>query len=482
MKKKLKFLALLLLLSLVLETGVASAGTVPYDTYNYDYWENIVLTPAAYIPAGSISGSTVGTTGFMNPQDISVGDDGRIYVADSGNNRIVVIAADHKSLDRVIEGVMIDGKLSKFNGPYGIYVTKENLIYIADTNNRRIVVLDDEDNLVDIIENPQSEVLAKDYAFMPLKVCVDYAGRVYSIIKGETLGIMQFEGHEFTGYFGTIEVGISLAEKFWRKIATKEEREKQIQYVPTEFTGLDIDEDGFIFATNRDTQGKQAVRRLNPKGDDVIRKGENQNVGGDIITSGTSDYSGASYIVDVAVRDKGIYSLLDNKRGRIFTYDSEGNLLYIFGGLGTQTGTFVTPVSIEADNRFIYVLDSFRKEILLFKVTEYGALINEAVGLRYDGDEKEAVDIWWKVLALDENNELANRGIGKAYLSAGDNEMAMKYLELGNSRQYYSIAFKRYRNELLKASLGYILTVLFVIIVGLVAFKQYKKRSVKKKG
>ena len=34
----------------------ALAESVPYDTYNYDYWNNILMTPAAYVPDGSITG------------------------------------------------------------------------------------------------------------------------------------------------------------------------------------------------------------------------------------------------------------------------------------------------------------------------------------------------------------------------------------------------------------------------------------------
>ena len=178
-------------------------------------------------------------------------------------------------------------------------------------------------------------------------------------------------------------------------------------------------------------------------------------------------------------RDKGIYSLLDSKRGRIFTYDHEGNLLYIFGGLGTQAGTFTTPVAIEAIGDKIIVLDSYRKEMLVFTQTQYGDLINRAVGLRYDGDETQAVDLWKQVLMLDENNELANVGIGKAYLTAGDNEKAMKYLRIGMSRQYYSVAYRRYRNEFLKEYLGVILTVIILAVALTVFIVKWRK---KKKG
>ena len=154
-----------------------------------------------------------------------------------------------------------------------------------------------------------------------------------------------------------------------------------------------------------------------------------------------------------------IYSLIDSRRGRVFTYDHEGNLLYIFGGLGTQRGTFTTPVAIEAVGGNILVLDAFRAAILVFGETEYGALINDAVALRYDGDETLAVAKWEAVLALDELNELANVGIGKAYLAAGDNEQAMVYLKRGMNKSYYSVAFKRYRNAILRENLGLILTV-----------------------
>ena len=55
----------------------------------------------------------------------------------------------------------------------------------------------------------------------------------------------------------------------------------------------------------------------------------------------------------------------------------------------------------------ILVLDAQRGEILVFLATQYGSLINEAVSLRYDGDESKAVELWEKVFKLDSNFELA---------------------------------------------------------------------------
>ncbi len=485
MKKKnlLKKIAVSLLAAVIVglvPVETAFAEELPYDTYNYDYRSNIVITPAAYVPNGSVTGLGVGTTEFKEPQDFCVGPDGLVYVADTGNNRIVVLNGEMTEVVRIIDSFERDGAADTFNAPYGVCVSENMELYVADSNNQRIVVLTPEGEFVKIVDNPQSEILEEGFVFIPLKVTVDYADRVYVIAKNAFEGILVFESDgDFTGYFGTIEVKITLWEKFWRRLASKEERSKQQLFIPTEFTGIDVDDGGFIYASNIDSDGIQAVRRLNPQGKDVIQKGENGNVGGDLVVGLYGDYSGASQITDVVYRGKGIYSLLDRRRGRIFTYDKEGNLLYIFGGIGTQVGTFNTPVAIETIGNEIIVLDAYYGSIMRFSQTQYGTLINDAVALRYDGDETEAIDKWQEVLRLDANNELANTGIGKAYLTAGDNKLAMEYLRLGMNRKYYSIAWKRYRNEILAKNMNIIMTVVVLLIV---AFIVYRKLRKKKKG
>lgn len=471
------FLLALTLVMFVLSFPI-QAYAVPYDSYNYDYWENVVQTPAPYVPQSTISGISLGIGAFSKPQDICVAPDGDLYVADTGNNRIVVIDKQTKTVVKILDSFENQGTTDTFNAPTGVCVSENNHLYIADRENKRIVVLDLKGALVKIVKDPQSDVLGENFVFKPLKISVDYADRIYCIAQNMFQGIMVFETEgEFSGFFGTINVSLSLWEKFWKKVATKEERENQTLYIATEFTGMDIDEDGFVYATNIDEAGEQGVRRLNPRGEDVIKKGRNEHVGGDLWSGGAGAYAGASQITDVVYRGHGIYSLLDRKRGRIFTYDHEGNLLYIFGGLGTQQGTFSTPSAIEQWDSQVMVLDASRNEIYCFAPTEYGSLINEAVALRHDGDEALAVSLWERVLELDENNELANTGIGKAYLSAGDNKLAMKYLKLGMNRDYYSVAFKRYRSEILRQYLGHVLTGSVCIVIGVWLFLKIREKT-----
>lgn len=477
-----KKLWLIPMIILLLSTNCISASAnanVPYQTYNYDYWNEVYYTPAAYIPNGNISGSDLGTEKLNNPQDLFVAEDGRVYIADTGNNRIIVLDQDMKLL-KTIDRFDNEGAMEHFKTPSGVCVTKNNEVYIADTDNLRVVALKEDGSLLKIIKNPSSEVLPEDFVFSPLKVTVDYADRVFVIAKNMFQGILAFDKNtNFTGFSGTINVTITTYEKIWRRLSTKAQRSRQAQFIPTEFTGIDMAPDGFLYATNIDADGKQSVRRLNPKGQDVIKKSNSVNkarkLSGDLYWRVGREYSGASRIVDVVYRDSGIYSILDSTRGRIFTYDHEGNLLYIFGGVGSQEGTFQNPVAIEVKEDQILALDAYRGEILTFVATRYGNLINDAVALRFDGDEASAVELWNEVLKLDSNFELAYIGIGKSLLAAGNNKEAMEYLKLGMDREYYSIAYKRYRDDILKDNLGFVLTGISVVAIALIVRRIVKK-------
>ncbi len=483
---------LLMLLVFVMLASTCYADDVPYTTYNYDYWENIVYTPAAYIPDGKIDGATIldengeAIGGFVTPNDVYLGKDNHLYIVDSGNNRVVVLNADDYSLIHIIEGFDNNGVAETLKNPMGVCISEneDGFIYIADADNYRVVILNSDYTLNTIVENPQREdnVLEDNFIFCPQKLIVDSAGRLYVIAKNTEEGILVFnENLEFENYFGTISVSISTWERVWRKLSTKAQRQKQALKISTEFNGLDVDDDGFIYASFADTNGVQGVKRLNPKGLDVIKKGYNEHTGGDIGQyNATGSYDGMSRAIDVCYCENGIYSFLDSRRGRVFTYDHEGNLLYVFGGFsdnGAQEGCFKTPKAIEKNKEQLMVADSTLNIVLLFKPTEYGSLINEAVGLRYDGDEATAVPVWENVLKYDANFELAYVGLGKAYLSAGDNKKAMEYLELGMSKQYYSIAFRRYRNEFLVGNLEWILTLAVVLVIGGVAFKKWRNRN-----
>ena len=56
----------------------------------------------------------------------------------------------------------------------------------------------------------------------------------------------------------------------------------------------------------------------------------------------------------------------------------------------------------------------------------------------------------------------------------------MKYLELGMNRKYYSIAWKRYRNEILIENINIIMTVIIILIALNIVYKKLLKQRIVK--
>jgi hypothetical protein len=54
----------------------------------------------------------------------------------------------------------------------------------------------------------------------------------------------------------------------------------------------------------------------------------------------------------------------------------------------------------------------------------------------------------------------------------------MKYLKLGMARDYYSVAYKRYRNNFLTENANIYMTVIILAIILIVVYNKLKKRGI----
>ena len=470
-----------MILACVLTFGFAvpvAAQALPFQGYSYDYWGWLIPAPAAYVPVRSWMGSDIGETvgNFVTPASLHVCPDGNIYVVDTGNNRIVVFD-EQLNLIRVLDGFYKDGVWQTFNGPRGVFVTQRGEVFVADTENLRVPILDLQGNFIRQLETPNPEGLEDDFQFAPVSIAVDRGGRTYVIVRHVFEGIMNFDAEgEFMGYFGTIEVGRNPIEIFWRFFMTEHQIARRPRFIPTEFQSIAVDQYNFIFTTNFDPWGSNdQVMRLNPRGDDVLfNMNETVSISGDQRHRMIGDLAGPTQLIDIVARPHGMFSVLDRTRGRVYTYDSEGNLLYVFSGMsapgwGSIEGMSRRPVALEMLGDNILVLDGHQGRIMQFAPTEYGRLINEAIARRYDGDEEGAVYVWRQLVALDENFQLAWAGIGRSMLAAGDNAAARYYLRRGMDMVHYSIAFRRHRMETMQQILptvfnvGTVLAGLFIV-------------------
>ena len=290
------------------------------------YWGDSVPAPAAYEATSIITGKSE-RWGIQEPSDMHVTADQRVFVLDSGNGRIVEMDRNLK-LVRTIDSFEREGKKEQFNNPQGLYVSEKGDLLIADTDNQRVVHLNEQGQLVKVVAEPKSDLLQADFQFKPVRVVMDKGDRIYVMAAGVFDGFMEFSADgTFSSFIGANRVQVDPVEYLWKRFATREQRSQMVMFTPTEFTNLDMDEEGFIYATSGD-RGKDPIKKLNAQGTDILRRQGYHYPQGDLMYT---NEAGPSRLIDVDVGDSDMYSVLDSNRGRIFTYNGDGYLLHIFG-------------------------------------------------------------------------------------------------------------------------------------------------------
>jgi len=469
--------------------GVPTAGfVVPYQSYTYDYWGQPAPAPQAYLPVSIIRGRDLGVGDLRNPNDLHVSASGHIYIADTGNNRVIVLDPEWR-LVRIISEFENAGGTDRLNGPRGLYVTEDESLYIADTGNGRILHFDAEGRLVRVIGRPESDIpgiIPANFDYRPLKVGVDRHGRIYVVAQDLYEGLITFsQDGRFRGFMGAPRVTPNFLDYLWSRIATREQRAQLQAFLPTEYSNFDLDPEGFIYATvvERDESTASTrydrVKLLNPKGEDLLRRIGFHPPIGDVQFPdrwSTASQRGSSLLADVVVHDLGVYSVLDSNRGRVFTYDSNGNLLYVFGYRGTDHGQTAQPVALAAKGLDMMILDAQQAAIVLFEPTEYTLLIWAAMHAYHRGQYEETEALWRKVLELNANYDLAYTGIGRSLLRRGEYAEAMHYFRLGNNRRDYSEAFSLYRRGVIYENFGVAAMIGIVVIGGGVALRPWFRR------
>ena len=484
-------LILLILLPLTSALAVTELETEQGSSYLYGYWKNVLSAPVAYTCTNSFSLREL-TQASGSLEDISVGEDGTCYVADKTQNCIYVLGTDFSS-KKIIKDYTVGGKTSPFNQPEGVFAY-EGKIYVANTAGRNIIKLNGEGKTLQVIKSPTLKEMTTTIEFEPIKVSADSQGRLFVISRNQTQGIVRLTAEgKFIGYLGAVRVNPTPLQLFYRAIASEEMKKGMLKFIPTEYSNLTTDSDGFTYCVVETvdsgdiysaiyggaTVSRLPVRRINSLGNDILNIGGLPPVG-DIDFAMYGSEGGSSKFIDVAVNKNGIYSVLDGKRNRIFTYDIYGNLLYIFGGRGSGVDQLSQPVAISYYGDEIFVLDKETETVKCFSPTPYARSILKAMQYHVDGEYEKENQIWQQIKKEYIGSDLAYLGIGKNAYINGDYEGAMAYFKTINDKTYYSKAFSATTRKRVEDNLLWLLPVVVVSVGALVVGLLYLLRALKK--
>lgn len=472
----------------------SSAGSA-YQTYTYDKDGQALYSPDAYTAIKAVNAVDMGLeTPLANPGDMVTDLSQNTYIADTGNNRIVVLDRYYKLKFTISEFDNDQGVPDSLAAPQGVFVSEPNekydrLIWVCDTGSNRIVVFDENGEFIRIIEEPESQLFDDNSVYKPVAIAVDAYNRLYVVSSTTYQGIIVMtDAGEFTGFIGAQAVSLSAWDIIWRRFQTDAQREASETVVSTEFNNVAINrEKNLVYATTstiddadveasikgNDKSGKYSpVKLLNANGTEIMRRNGFHIPAGEIdfSTRSTDDITGVSTIIDVAVGPENTWSLIDEKRNRIYTYDFDGNLLFAFGDNGTMLGNLGSIEAVAYQDTNLMVLDKTNNNITVFQRTEYGDILLQAIAAESTQDYDLAIDLWTDVLKRNSNFDSAYVGIGQAMYRNKDYANSLTYFESAYDTTNWSNSYKEIRKEWMSTYFIVLLLIIVVVIVGVVLF------------
>ncbi|MBO5294991.1 MAG: YIP1 family protein [Clostridia bacterium] len=481
---------LLLVLSLVM---IASAMTVgagassAYQTYTYSINGQALYSPDAYSANKSVDYTQMGLEkNFNNPGDMVTDKNEKVYIADTGNNRIVVLSRYFEYEFEISTFINSQGTEDSLAAPQGVFVTDE-AIWVCDTDKNRLVRFDLQGNFEKIIDAPESQLFDSSDVYKPVAMAIDQYGRIYVVSSTTYQGIIVMDSNgQFVGFVGAQAVTISAWEIIWRRFQTDEQKKLSESLVSTEFNNIDITDEGFIYVTTSSIKASSVegaingksksgqympVKLLNPAGDEIMRRNGFWPPAGEIdFRSMDSNYSGVSTVTDVAVGPEKTWTIIDSKRNKLYTYDFNGNLLFAFGDKGSMLGSISNIEAVTYQDDTMLVLDKGSNTIIVYERTEYGDMLIGAIAAENSLDYNYAISCWEKVLQRNSNFDAAYVGIGNALYRSGQFEESLEYYETAYDVDNWTNSYKEVRKEWMST---WFILLLVAIIAGIVLIVKF---------
>ncbi|WP_026326486.1 YIP1 family protein [Paenibacillus ginsengihumi] len=451
----------------------AAYAEVKYATFTKDSRANLIWLQPAYYPIGVIGEDLFVTdpanpevkikSTLLNPKDIFIDKKNELYIADTGNNRIVHLSGQGE----LIRYITLPG--SPLNKPEGVFVTPAGDIYIADTGNKRVVRLDRDGKLVKQFERPNTKYITDTFVFDPNKVMVDERGFLYIAVHGgyEGLVMMDPEGN-FQGFFGANKTVLSALDALKRWLYPKEMYANEVAKKPETINSVATDDNGYIYTVTGGTAKLDQLKKLNIKGENLLRSSQ-KSFGEYRARDAAAALDGTVRIpqlIDVAVDKSGNMIVVDQQFKYISHYDASGNLLYFWGGASavgsSQVGLLKSPVALDVNSRNeLYVLDDQENIVQVFRLSEFGQKVNEANQQTLAGYYEASEGPWREVLRMNAQFSPALLGLAKAAFKKEQYEEARRLFKEAGDQQGYSDAFWQIRMRWFQQNFSVIASTVF---------------------
>lgn len=453
MKKYLlrKYLILLFLLLLIgwLAANSQARAISPYTTWALGPGGVPIFTQDAYTPLNEVD------LPLSSPEEMYYAPDGFLYVADTGNGRILKLDTDLRVVAELGKGLV--------RSPTGIFVDPSGTIYIADAAQNMIVILDSQGELVKEFGRPSEPLFGADRDFLPRKIAVDVRKNLYIVSEGSVDGLvmMNTDGH-FIGYFGSNSAEMSLKMVLQRLFLTKEQLDQFVKNEAASPSNVAIDYQSLVYTITAGTEPHKSIRKFTVSGKNLMK-----------------DHIGSQTFRDIQASDKGLLLAVDG-RGLIYEYTLNGTLLFRFGAEDTgeqRLGMLSNPTAIERVGDDLYVLDKDKNAIITFRATDFAKIVHDGVRLYMDGFYQEAKPYFEQVLNYNGLFIMSYQAIADAYYKEGDYPNALQNYRYAEDRNGYSEAFWELRNAVLQRSLADALLLFLGVWIGLSVFNRLERRQ-----
>lgn len=514
--KTVAVIGIIVMLAVTVAVPASAISATPYEGYNYDPYGVATASPVGYLPNGTIDYTDMGLeTPLKAPEDLFVYNDKEIWIADTKNNRVVLLDSNYKFVREYTSFVTEDGTEYPLTEPQCVYVKRNEKeeydeIFVCcsvtikdeagkDKKDGYVVTADYSGTVKHIYRNP-NDPIANINDYQPLGVVADNSGYVYVLAYGVLDGLIvyKYDTGEFTTFYGANKVVLTwklIVQQTWKKIFSREAADTMIRAVPTEMSNIFIDNEGFIFTTTEtETVEKDLrVRKLNATGANTLRGDANALVDvvfGDresgVVVAGGGRSKSDTRLTDITVNDAGIMACLDSERSRVYIYDQTCMLLTTFGyktSGNIPDGAVSNPSAIGAMGDNYLILDADRGAIVAYRPTDYLYMLLEANEYYTDGYYIEGEPYWRNVLKYDANFSRGYAAVGKSLQEQHKYEESLNWLKQGQDRTAYSLALAEYRKEYLRDNYWWLVPVAAVAVVLFVMIIRYiqKLLGIKKK-